>query len=66
MYAWAKKMAEKKTISLSKYLGVERKAPEELGVFDATLGIDTELFVDPKLLVDSDIEEFKKSREKKK
>jgi hypothetical protein len=53
-----------KTISLSKHLGVERKELEEVGVFDATLGIDTELFVDPKLLVNSDIEEFKKSREK--
>lgn len=53
-----------KTISLSKHLGVERKDLEEKGVFDTTLGIDTELFVDPKLLVNSKIEEFKKSREK--
>lgn len=54
----------KKTVSLSKYLGVDRRKLEEAGVFDATLGIDTELFVDPKLLVDSTIEEFKNSRVK--
>ncbi len=53
-----------KTVSLSKHLGVKRDILEEIGVFDATLGIDTELFVDPKLLVNSQIPEFTKSREK--
>ncbi|MEZ4114566.1 MAG: hypothetical protein R3B65_04040 [Candidatus Paceibacterota bacterium] len=53
-----------KTISLSKYLGVNRKILEKKGVFDTTLGIDTELFVDPKLLINSKIKEFTKSREK--
>jgi hypothetical protein len=53
-----------KSISLSKYLDVSREDLENLGVFDATLGIDTPLFVDPKLIVDSDIKEFQGSREK--
>jgi hypothetical protein len=52
------------TISLSKHVNVPREKLEEMGVFDATLGIDTKLFVDPKLLVNSDIPEFKNSREK--
>lgn len=54
----------KRTISLSSHLGVTREILEQMGVFDATLGIDTELFVDPKLLVDSEIPEFKDSRKK--
>lgn len=53
-----------RTISLSKHLGIDRKNLEDMGVFDTTLGIDTELFVDPKLLVNSKIKEFDKSREK--
>ena len=53
-----------KTISLSKYIGVSRKKLEKVGVFDSTLGIDTKLFVDPKLLVDADIAEFKNARKK--
>lgn len=53
-----------KTIPLSKHLGIERKALEKAGVYDTTLGIDTELFVDPKLLVNSKINDFSKSREK--
>ena len=56
-------MSEKKTISLSKHLNVSRKQLEEKGVFDSTLGIDTKLFIDPKLLTNSDIPEFSKSRE---
>ncbi len=51
-----------KTLPLSKYLNVERKKLEKLGVFDSTLGVDTKLFVDPKLLIRSNIEEFKNSR----
>ncbi len=53
---------EAKTISLSKYLGVNRKKLEKFGVFDSTLGVDTKLFVDPKLLVKSKIKEFSGSR----
>lgn len=51
------------TISLSNYLGVERKVLEKYGVFDATLGIDTKLFVDPKRLVNSTLPEFMNSRQ---
>src|SRR5687768_7387080 len=51
-----------KTISLSRHLGVTRKKLEKAGVFDSTLGIDTKLFIDPKLLVKSKIPEFKDSR----
>ncbi len=54
----------RKTISLSKHLLVTRKQLEDAGVFDATLGVDTKLFVDPKLIVNSKIEEFKNSRQK--
>lgn len=54
---------ENQTISLSKYLKVTRTELERKGVFDATLGIDTKLFVDPKLLVKSKIYELKNSRE---
>jgi len=53
-----------RTISLSKHLGVTREVLEKFGVFDATLGIDTKLFVDPKLIINSELPEFKKSREK--
>ena len=53
-----------KTISLSKHLGVTRKQLEEVGVFDSTLGIDTKLFVDPKLIVDSTIPEFNDAHNK--
>ena len=53
-----------KTISLGTHLGVTREQLEKVGVFDSTLGIDTKLFIDPKLLVDSTIPEFKKSRAK--
>jgi len=55
-------MNMRKTISLSKHVGVSREALEEVGVFDATLGLDTKLFIDPKLLVASDIPEFARSR----
>jgi hypothetical protein len=53
---------EAKTISLSTYLGRTREQLEKVGVLDSTLGIDTKLFVDPKLLVKSSIKEFKDSR----
>ncbi len=51
-----------KTTSLSKHLGLSREKLEKAGIFDSTLGIDTKLFVDPKLLVKSQIKEFKNSR----
>ncbi|MEK7464083.1 MAG: hypothetical protein AAB610_03120 [Patescibacteria group bacterium] len=53
-----------KIIPLSKHLGVARKVLEKVGVFDATLGLDTKLFVDPKLLVSSDIPELRDSRKR--
>ena len=53
-----------RTIPLSKYLKISRENLERVGVFDTTLGIDTKLFVDPKLLVSSEIAEFRNSREK--
>lgn len=53
-----------KTISLSKYLGVDRTVLEEKWVFDSILWIDTKLFIDPKLLEISTIPEFKISRDK--
>ena len=52
----------RKTISLSEYLKVSRSQLEDVGVFDTTLGIDTKLFVDPKLLIKSGVPEFKNSR----
>ncbi len=51
-----------KTILLSTYLGLSREQLEGVGVFDSTLGIDTKLFIDPKLLVESTIPEFVNSR----
>ena len=52
-----------KTILLSDHLNVPREKLESMGIFDSTLGIDTKLFIDPKLLVNSTIPEFKNSRE---
>lgn len=50
------------TTSLSAHLDIARKRLEKAGVFDSTLGIDTKLFVDPKLLIKSKIPEFKDAR----
>lgn len=55
---------KRQTISLSKHLGVSRRTLEKNGIFDATLGVDTKLFIDPKLLVGSRIPEFRQSRYK--
>lgn len=52
-----------KFISLSSHLNIERKTLEQHGVFDATLGIDTPLFLDPKLLVNTEIPELESSRD---
>ncbi len=49
-------------ILLSEHL---RISPDELakrGIFDAVIGVDTKLFVDPTLLNQTEIEEFKNSR----
>lgn len=53
----------KKTILLSKYLGTKRKKLEQEFVFDAVLGLDTKLFVDPKLLISSEIQEFENAND---
>src|SRR5258706_16397821 len=47
-----------KTTSLSKYLGVKRKDLEKVDVFDAILGIDTKLFIDPKLVTRTKLPQF--------
>ncbi|MCB1160451.1 MAG: hypothetical protein KDK45_23325, partial [Leptospiraceae bacterium] len=51
-----------KTISLSAHIGTDRKVLEELGIYDITLGMDTPLFIDPKLVSESLIPEFIDSR----
>ncbi|MFZ2707352.1 MAG: hypothetical protein WAY88_04450, partial [Minisyncoccia bacterium] len=53
-----------KTQLLSEYLHIERKALEALGVFDVVLGVDTKVFIDPKLLVKSKVPELKDARKK--
>lgn len=47
---------------LSTHLGKTRADLEAAGILDTVLGIDTKLFVDPKLLVNCPIPEFKESR----
>jgi len=49
---------------LSSYLKIGHKQFEENGIFDAVLGIDTRLFLDPFLLKKTKINEFKNSRKK--
>lgn len=49
---------------LSDHLQVSVESLSTRGVFDAVIGIDTRLFVDPTLLVKTKITEFKKSRSK--
>lgn len=49
---------------LSSYYGVKEDAFKKAGVFDAVVGIDTNLFLDPFLLKKTRIKEFKKSRNK--
>jgi len=48
-------------ITLSKEFGIEQKVLSRLGVLDATLAIDTKLFIDPLLLSRSKHEEFNKN-----
>jgi len=49
---------KRKTITLSEYLGVTAEKLDEYGVLNTNLGVDTKLFIDPKLLKISDIPEF--------
>jgi hypothetical protein len=51
-------------IKLSRYFGIEAAALDKQGVFDAFLGIDNKLFVDPNLLkAKLDIPEFSAARQ---
>lgn len=47
---------------LSEYLGIEREAFSKIGIFDAVIGVDTKLFVDPLLLNKTGVPEFENSR----
>ncbi|MFA5386072.1 MAG: hypothetical protein WC297_00085 [Candidatus Paceibacterota bacterium] len=49
---------------ISAYLEVSPKQLEKLGVFDAIIGIDSNLFIDPHLLNKIKVLEFKESRKK--
>jgi|GEM_PF-2050430 len=55
---------KRKTITLSEHLGVTAEKLDEYGVLNTNLGIDTKLFIDPKLLKISDIPEFKDAAER--
>ncbi len=46
---------------ISDYFGIDPKQLEKEGAFDPFVGIDTRLFLDPHLLIDIDIKEFKDS-----
>lgn len=54
----------KKIIPLSNYIGVTRSELEKNEILDIDLGVDTRYFIDPILLNDSKIAEFKQSRTK--
>lgn len=47
---------------ISSYLGINPEILKRLGVFDAVIGIDTRLFLDPHLLKKTKIPEFRNSR----
>jgi hypothetical protein len=49
---------------LSEYLNIESKKISDEGIFDAVIGVDTKLFIDPSLLINIKIKEFNRSREK--
>lgn len=49
-------------IPLSEHFNVLKQALEAKGVFDAVIGVDTKLFIDPLLLNTTDIPEFHNSR----
>jgi hypothetical protein len=48
----------------SSYFDIDSKKLKKLGVFNPVIGVDTRLFLDPHLLKNCKIKEFKKSREK--
>ncbi len=50
--------------TISSYLGVSEEKLESTGVLDTVLGVDTHLFLDPWLLQNTTIPEFKNSYEK--
>lgn len=56
-------MNNAKTVTLAKHLGVGAKKLKEIGVFNVILGIDTKLFIDPKLLDKSSVTELNGSSE---
>lgn len=49
---------------ISEVLGINQDKLEEKGIFDAVLGIDTHLFIDPQLLKQTSIPEFANSHNK--
>lgn len=49
---------------ISSFLGINSKTFKDVGVFDAVIGVDTRLFLDPFLLKKTKIPEFKDSRNK--
>jgi hypothetical protein len=51
-------------ILLSEHLNIKAEKLSNEGVFDAVIGVDTKLFIDPSLLMNIKIDEFKQSREK--
>lgn len=51
-------------ILISSYFGANPETLKSLGVFDAVIGIDTRLFLDPHLLKKTKVPEFKNSRRK--
>ncbi|MDD5063574.1 MAG: hypothetical protein PHQ35_02290 [Phycisphaerae bacterium] len=48
----------------SSYFDIDSKKLKKLGVFNPVIGVDTRLFLDPHLLKNSRIKEFKNSRKK--
>ncbi len=57
-------MSNRKTITLSEYLGSTAQKLESIGVLNTNLGIDTKLFIDPKLVVISNVPELKEAKKK--
>lgn len=49
--------------AVSTALGVDAKSLEKKGIFDAVIGVDIHLFVDPQLLKQTSIPEFKNSHD---
>lgn len=48
----------------SSHFGVDSKKVKKLGVFDSVIGVDTRLFLDPHLLKNTKIQEFRNSRKR--